>query len=237
MKEIARKKEFTNFYYETQKGPTVISVDPTKTILLLVDLQNEFANRDFGEALEFKEMGEWDRYIPFHERLENIVVPNNQKLLKFFRENDMVVSYGRIACIRDDGEDRSPVQKTEGWNGIFVPEGTYGAEIIDALAPMKNEMVISKTTDSVAHGTSYVHKIRNMGIKTVVVTGIVTDECVASTIRSLADEGFDIICVEDACASGNMELHNAELKIMNNIYCDVLSTDETIEVIESCFEE
>ena len=71
-----------------------------------------------------------------------------------------------------------------------------------------------------------------MGIETVVVTGIVTDQCVASTVRGLADEGLQVICVEDACAAGSMELHNAELKIMNIIYCDVISTDDTIEVIK-----
>lgn len=71
-----------------------------------------------------------------------------------------------------------------------------------------------------------------MGIETVVVTGIVTDQCVASTVRGLADDGFKVICVEDCCAAGSEELHNAELKIMNMIYCDVLSTDDTIELIK-----
>ena len=64
------------------------------------------------------------------------------------------------------------------------------------------------------------------------VTGIVTDQCVACTVRGLADAGYKVICVEDACAAGSMELHDAELKIMNVIYCDVLSTDETIALIE-----
>jgi len=53
----------------------------------------------------------------------------------------------------------------------------------------------------------------------------------------LADDGFKVICVEDACAAGSMELHNAELKIMNIIYCDVLSTDDTIEVLKKGLEQ
>lgn len=59
-----------------------------------------------------------------------------------------------------------------------------------------------------------------------------TDQCVASTVRDLADHDFKVICVEDGCAAADPELHNAELKIMNVIYCNVLSADETIEVIE-----
>ena len=91
---------------------------------------------------------------------------------------------------------------------------------------------MSKTTDSVTTGTNYLTLLRFMGIETVVVTGIVTDQCVACSVRGLADAGYKVICVEDACAAGNMELHDAELKIMSVIYCDVLSADETIGLIE-----
>jgi nicotinamidase-related amidase len=98
---------------------------------------------------------------------------------------------------------------------------------------MKNEIVVNKTTDSVTTGTNYLQLLRFMGIETVVVTGIVTDQCVASTVRGLADDGFKVICVEDCCAAGDIALHDAELKIMNVIYCDVLSTDETMDLIKS----
>ena len=96
---------------------------------------------------------------------------------------------------------------------------------------MKNEIVVNKTTDSVTTGTNYLQLLQYMGIETVVVTGLVTDQCVASTVRGLADAGYKVICVEDACAAGSMELHDAELKIMNVIYCDVLTTDETIQLL------
>ncbi|MFV0517098.1 MAG: cysteine hydrolase family protein [Aminipila sp.] len=226
------KKQYVSFYYETMKEFPEIKIDPKKTALLLVDLQNEFVSRDYGEALMFKENGEWERWIPFHDRLDEIVIPNNKKLLDCFRKNKMPVTYGRIACLRQDGEDRSPVQKSEGWNGMLIPVNSYGAQMVDELAPLENEIVVNKTTDSVTTGTNYLTLLQFMGIETVVVTGIVTDQCVASTVRGLADAGLKVICVEDACAAGSMEHHEAELKIMSYIYCDVLSTDETIELIE-----
>jgi len=204
------KDKYLNFYYETIGEIEEPIIDPKKTALLLVDLQNEFVLRDFGEALQFKASGEWERWIPFHDRLDDIVIPNNKKLLDFFRANNMAVTYGRIACLRDDGEDRSPVQKSEGWNNMLMPVDSYSAQMIDELAPLKNEIIVNNT---------------------VVVTGIVTDQCVACTVRDLADAGLKVICVEDACAAGSQELHDAELKIMNVIYCDVLSTDETINII------
>ncbi len=226
------KDKYLNFYYETIGEVEEPKIDPKKTALLLVDLQNEFVLRDFGEALQFKEAGEWERWIPFHDRLDEIVIPNNKKLLDFFRKHNLTVTYGRIACLREDGEDRSPVQKSEGWNGMLIPVNSYAAQMVDELEPLENEIIVNKTTDSVTTGTNYLQLLQFMGIETVVVTGIVTDQCVASTVRGLADAGYKVICVEDACAAGSMELHDAELKIMSVIYCDVLSTDETIALIE-----
>ena len=226
------KQKFLNFYYETMKDFPETVIDPKKTALLIIDMQNEFVRRDSPEAEAFKAAGEWERWLPFHDRLDETVIPNTRRLLGFFREKGLIVTYGRIACLRDDGLDRSAVQKSEGWNGIFLPVSGWPAQIIDELAPKANEIVVNKTTDSVVSGTNYMTLIRNMGVDTVVVTGIVTDQCVACTIRDLADAGIKVICVEDCCAAGSMELHDAELKIMSFIYCDVVSTDEAIGMIE-----
>jgi nicotinamidase-related amidase len=227
---MGTREKFISFYYKGQALPE-IRIDSKKTALLIVDMQNEFVLRDFGEALEFKEMGIWEEWIPFHDRLDDIVIPNNVKLLKFFRDNGLAVTFGRIACLREDGEDRSPVQKSDGWNNMLLHADGYAAQMIDELAPKKNEIIVNKTTDSVTTGTNYLQLLRFMGIETVVVTGIVTDQCVASTVRGLADDGFHVICVEDCCAAGDIDLHNAELTIMNVIYCDVLNADETMDLI------
>lgn len=72
------KDKYLNFYYETIGEIEEPIIDPKKTALLLVDLQNEFVLRDFGEALQFKAAGEWERWIPFHDRLDDIVIPNNK---------------------------------------------------------------------------------------------------------------------------------------------------------------
>jgi nicotinamidase-related amidase len=230
MRELKTREKYTSFYYENMELPEV-AIDPKTTALLIVNMQNEFVLRDFGEALEFKEAGVWENWAPFHDRLDDIVIPNNVKLLEFFREKRLTVTFGRIACYREDGDDRSPVQRSDGWNNMLMPISSYAAQMIDELTPDPNEVVVNRTTDSVTAGANYLQLLRFMGVKHVVVTGIITDQSVASTVRGLADDGYHVICVEDACAAGSMELHDAELKIMNVIYCDVLSTDETIALI------
>lgn len=208
-----------------------MEIDRKKTALLIIDMQKEFVNRDCGDYLKAKEAGDEARWVPYHDRLDQVVIPNIRRLAEFFRENGMEVTYGRIACLKEDGRDRARVQSTYGWNNIHIPVYSREAEMVDELKPLPNEIVVNKTTDSVSLGTNYTQILRNMGIDTVVVTGIVTDQCVASSVRVLADQGFQIICVEDCCAAPDMELHDAELKIMNILYCNVLSTEETMEVL------
>jgi nicotinamidase-related amidase len=53
-----------------------------------------------------------------------------------------------------------------------------------------------------------------------------TDQCVSSTVRSLADESFNVILVEDCCAAETMESHRRELEIINMIYCHVLNNKQ-----------
>jgi len=65
-----------------------------------------------------------------------------------------------------------------------------------------------------------------MRIKNVIVVGIFTDQCISSTVRSLADESFNVVVVEDCCAAGAHELHEKELEIINMIYCHVMSSAE-----------
>ena len=72
-----------------------------------------------------------------------------------------------------------------------------------------------------------------MGIDTVVVTGVLTDQCVSGTVRSLADESFKVWLIEDACRASTQQIQDNELEILNNIYCHVITTEECIEAMTS----
>lgn len=225
-------RKFVSKYYEHVEDFPDLDIDLSKTILLIVDYQNEFCLTDFGEAKEFKEDRLWDSWKPYFDKMHQVALPNTEKVLNYFRDNDLLVSYGLIACQREDGRDRSPVQKSDGWNNMLMPVNSYAAQVVDPLKPIDDEIVVYKTTDSVTTGTNYLHLLDNMDIETVVVCGMVTDQCVASTVRGLADAGYNVITVHDACIAASEELHEAELKIMNVIYTYVLSTEDTLKLLD-----
>ncbi|WP_233559974.1 cysteine hydrolase family protein [Oleomonas cavernae] len=136
--------------------------------------------------------------------------------------------FARIACLGTDGRDRSLSQKKPGWNNLLLPKDALASQIVPALAPLGDEIVVTKTTDSALTGTNLRLILNNLGIVHVVCAGIFTDQCISSTVRSLADESFDVIVVEDGCAAASEALHTAELEIINMIYCHVMSADELI---------
>ncbi|HYQ71694.1 MAG TPA: isochorismatase family cysteine hydrolase [Gammaproteobacteria bacterium] len=218
------KTAYRSFYYEGAPEPEVPSLRPAETALLCIDVQN------YGLAPKPTD-AENARWAPFYTRMRETVIPNLRALQALFRNNGMDIVHARIACLLDDGRDRSLSQKMPGWNNLLMPKDSGESQIIPELAPAPGEIVVTKTTDSALTGTNLRLVLGNMGIRNVIVTGIYTDQCVSSTVRSLADESFNVIVVEDCCAAGTDALHRQELKIINMIYCHVLSCDELVAIL------
>jgi len=215
-----------SFYYDGAPEPADPVLLPGKVALLVIDVQNVYLQRDDPATLSGEALRRWHAWTPFHERMHGTVIPTIQRLLKRFRADGLDVVYARIAALREDGRDRSLSQRKPGWNDLLLPKDGHSSQIPEAIAPLPGEIVVTKTTDSALTGTNLRLVLANMGITHVVCAGIFTDQCVASTVRSLADESFDVIVVEDGCAAGAMELHDKELEIMNMIYCSVMSSSE-----------
>ncbi len=226
---------YVSFYYENDRDYGPIEIDPKKTALLIIDMQHVFVTRPaYGDSPE--EQAEKQRWEQFYRAIDETVLPNNVRLLRFFREKGLDVFFAKIQGRRKDGRDRSLDQKATGYNELLLPPGDPRAEILSELAPKEDEIVVVKTTDSALTGTNLRLTLHNMGIDTVIVTGVLTDQCVSGTVRSLADESYKVWLIEDACRASTEEIQRAELTILNNIYCHVINTDECIEAVSKALE-
>lgn len=220
------KTAYRSFYYANAEEPADIRLDPATTALLVIDVQNTY--------LEPKETPEETaRWQPFFDRMRGTVIPNIARMIGECRGRGVEVIYARIACHKLDGRDRSLSQKKPGFNYLLLPKDVPGGQIVDELAPQGDEIVVTKTTDSALTGTNLRLLLTNMGIKDVVCVGIFTDQCVSSTVRSLCDESFGVVVVDDCCAAATMELHKRELEIINMIYCHVVQSDEALGFMDA----
>jgi biuret amidohydrolase len=215
------KTAHRSFYYRDAPEPEDILLAPAATALLVIDIQNTYLEPKPDPADDA-------RWQPFFERMRETVIPNTARLIAACRERGVETIFARVACLKPDGRDRSLSQKKPGFNYLLLPKDRADSQVVPELAPAEGDIVITKTTDSALTGTNLRLILSNMEIEHVVVAGIFTDQCVSSTVRSLADESFNVVVVEDCCAAATMELHDKELEIINMIYCQVAKLDEVL---------
>lgn len=218
------KKNYRSFYYKYANDPEDIKLVANETAHLVIDVQKTYLQPKNNK----KENKEWE---PFFLRMKETVIPNIKKLLELNRQINIENIFARIACLKNDGSDRSLSQKKPGFNYLLMPKNTDESQIVSELKPLEDDVEILKTTDSALTGTNLRLILNNMGIKNVICSGIFTDQCVSSTVRSLADESFNVIVIEDCCAAATKELHNHELEIINMIYCNVIQLSDLESMI------
>lgn len=225
------KTSHRSLYYLGAPEPDDPVLNPRETALLVIDVQNAYLERPDPVTLAPDERQRYDLWTPFHDRMRKSVIPNTAKMLDFARHRGIECLFARIACHTRDGRDRSLSQKLPGWNNLLLPKNEQPSQLVPALQPLDDEIVVTKTTDSALTGTNLRLILHNLGIRNVICCGIFTDQCVSSTVRSLADESYGVIVLEDCCAAATDDLHDRELEIINMIYCHVMSSTELTSIM------
>lgn len=203
------------------------SVVTDQTTLLFIDVQNFCAVRHGGE---FKHLSsaEFERKLGYYfAQLESHVVPNMQRLQSGCRRAGIEVMYTVIENLTRDGRDRSLDYKITGFN---VSRGSWDGRVIDAIAPQEDEIVISKTSSSVFISTNIDYVLRNLGTRYLVISGVVTDQCVESAVRDACDLGYLVTLISDACASYSQQRHDRALQTISG-YCRQLTTAQFLDEI------
>jgi nicotinamidase-related amidase len=96
-------------------------------------------------------------------------------------------------------------------SGVFA-EGAENAKIHPAVAPLAEEIVVTKHRVSAFAGTDLDLMLRANGIETLILTGIVTSGVVLSTLRHAADADYRLLVVGDCCSDGDEEAHRVLLE-------------------------
>lgn len=225
------KTDFRSLYYDGAPEPDDLTLVPQETAMLVIDVQNTYLERPDRATLSSEERRRYDLWTPFHTRMHESVIPRTAKMLELARASGIECLFARIACHTKNGRDRSLSQKMPGWNNLLLPKDEAPSQLVAALQPVGDEIVVTKTTDSALTGTNLRLILHNLGIRNVICCGIFTDQCVSSTVRSLADESYTVVVLEDCCAAATDDLHRRELEIINMIYCHVMSSAELVAMM------
>ena len=202
---------------------------PEKTALLIIDMQYLDAHRDFGMGADAKREGITDKYEYYFQQVENIVIPNTKRLLDACRPANVQVIYPRIASLVKDCREVSIEHKRI---KLLAPAGSRESEILDEIKPIENEIVISKGASGVFNATAIDQILRNLGVDTLIMTGVVTNYCVETAVRDAGDRGYNVVLVSDACAAMSEEHQRLALEILAGVYCVVMSTEEVVGALQ-----
>lgn len=201
-----------------------IPLVPDRAALLFIDVQNFSCHPD---GSEWALMGEEERSAkkePFLRLMREAVLPRMRRLQAACREAGVEVMYTTIESLTKDGRDRSLDYKITGFN---VPKGSWDGKVVDEIAPGEDEIVLPKSSSSVFVSTNIDYILRNLGVQQLVISGVLTDQCVESAIRDACDLGYLVTQVTDACATFSEARQEASVNAIRG-YCRQVTTDQIV---------
>ena len=199
-----------------------VPLKPDQSALLFIDVQNFAAHRDGAEFDGLSPDGFAQKYGWFFDQLDTYVIPNMQAIQSACRTAGVEVMYTTIESLTLDGRDRSLDYKITGFN---VPKGSWDGKVVDQIAPLGDEIILPKSSSSVFVSTHIDYVLRNLGVKQIVISGLITDQCVESAIRDACDLGYLVTQVTDACLTYTQDRHDHSLKTIKG-YCRQVTTAE-----------
>ena len=206
-------------------------MDMENIALIIVDMQNDFIH-DNGFILKYSEgVGVAKDAL---KRLRGPIL-YIKELAEFFRSKGKEVIYIYTAWAPDYSDVAIPLKKMhdKAREAGCLVEGSWGARIIDELTPEKTDHIVLKKAYGGFFQTSLDRVLRNLGIKTLVMTGVATNFCVETTTREAVAYGYEVIFVSDATATFDSAGHDATLKVIAMGFGEVLSTKEVIKLLDT----
>lgn len=199
-----------------------LQIDPNSSVLLVIDMQNDACTDE----------GVYARH-GFNVDTYQAIIPRIKKLVEAVRKVGIPVVYS-VHEVRSNHADAGkfiarlrPFMVKEG-----LREHTWGARIVDELAPQPGDFVVRKHRHSVFFESDFETILRGLDTDTIIVTGTATHMCVEGTVRDATMRDYNVVLVEDCCASRDMELHKAAVRIMSNGFAEMTTLRSLVRQVE-----
>lgn len=183
-----------------------VRVDPSRTALVVVDMQNDFVKP--GGSL----------VVPDAEG----TIPAIQNLLSLARNSGMKVVYSQDTHMAGDPE-------WEIWPE-HCRKGTWGHEIVDELAPREDELVIQKVRYDAFYGTHLDHFLRLWSVDRLILCGTVANICVHYTAASAALRWYEVVIPKDATSALDPFDLEASLRQTAFLFDGTITTSAAVKV-------
>ena len=223
--------------------PSAVLIDPARTALIVVDMQNDFASHG----------GMFQRAGIDVSAIRQIV-PSIAAMLDVARSAGVLVCYLRMGFapdLSDAGYPTSPtwlkhqplnvggdVVAPDGSPSRILIRGTWNTDIIEELTPEASDLIVDKHRYSGFHGTDLAAMLRARRIDTLLFMGATTSVCVESTVRDAMMNDFHCVVVEDCVAepigaSFERTNHEATLLTLEVLFASIAQSSSVIEALNA----
>lgn len=186
-------------------------MNPKKTALLVIDVQNSFVEEGSPNQIKTIEadLGKLKGFIDF------------------CREKGIKVIYTRHCFDPKNNLIEAKLFPKE--MNEALTKGTHGWEIHDKIRPEKKDIIIDKHRYDAFFNTKLNEILRSRGVENVIITGTITQVCCESTARSAMFYDYNIIFCSDLNFSFDKELHERTLKVLKRSFGSVMSSEEAMK--------
>lgn len=199
----------TNSFSEKHVEDEQLRLDPKRTALIVVDMVNDFFEPNGKMILEGG---------------KRLYAPMNQ-LLDAAHHADIPVFYTNQWLRPDDALFKKRVP--------HCLAGTWGAQVVDAMHQSPKDIIVHKRRYSAFYQTDLDLYLRERKIESVIVTGVVTNICVRSTVHDAYFLGYDVVIPVECVAATSPDAQETTLYDITTHFGTVSSLDEVLAQLQA----
>ncbi|AIF82920.1 nicotinamidase-like amidase [Candidatus Nitrososphaera evergladensis SR1] len=190
--------------------------------LVVIDVQNGFVSKGGSYDLLGMETAHYQQVIPRIAKLislcrdAGVPVFYTQAVREKSGIDLLTRSHKILPKAREERIRRRPICVRDTWD----------AGIVDAIKPAPEDHIVIKRRDSAFHDTEIGVWLKSLDVDTLLFCGIDTSICVETSLRDAFNNGYDVVLVSDATASGNRKHFESTLEIVKDYYGFVMDIDE-----------
>jgi nicotinamidase-related amidase len=215
-----------------------VKIDPKKTALLVIDMQNDFVLKEGASA-------KLDSHV-WQQVQKGKIIKNIQRIVKMARDLAIPVFHVRTIWRKDFSDVADPVtdfslelrKRSHGKtpkdyvkDACVVVEGTWGSKFVDELQPREADYVVTKKRGSAFYNTDLELHLNTLGVCTLIITGIATDQCVDATVHDAVSRDFNIVVLTDCTAATEEELQKFWMKSVFPGQAVTMPSDELVATL------
>ncbi|TVP50069.1 MAG: cysteine hydrolase [Halomonas sp.] len=204
-----------------EASPFPIAIDLTRSALVIVDMQNDFCHPDGWFATSGTDIAYARELIPNVAELTASARQRGVPVIHLHwgvRADTLELSSSQRLFGTKFGERAGYGERTQTGHSVLV-RGGWGADAIEELAPISDDIVVHKSRFSGFWHTELDAILRRLDVTTLLFAGINTERCVMATLQDASFLGYNVVLMEEAVATPSPEeSKQAALTLIRQLY-------------------